>query len=221
MSDLESPQAETFDAATVINGVIEAKAENGARVSIEEIAEGVRSASVLCVASEQTEIHQYVVGLQDFHHGTIITTLDEEVGGLYNGSERMVASDSLMVDQSIERSLSRSQEADDHEMVHAKGKHTEAYTIYDDGQGSTQYLVLGGITFTDESFREGYTVNATGDRFVSDQYRHFRSLYVSAFQNADVSEAEVDTAINVTHNLAEIDDRTREEEDAASLAITL
>lgn len=213
MNEAESLLAEPFEAEAIINSIIEAKTGGGQDASVDEISSGVKRASALLSAEEQTKTNQYIVGLQKFHHGTVITTLDDGIGGLYDGSNRMVAADCLFVDRSIEYSLAESQEADGHEWVHAQGKHTNPYKTYNGGQGSSTFLVLGSVPFTHKAFIEGYTVykrskkNPTGLRFVSDEYKHFRTLYISALQNAEVSEAEVETAINTTHNLVAIDDR--------------
>jgi len=207
---MEFSHGEALDAVSVVNGVVASQTRDGAEVSVGDIADGVEKASATLSAQEQQKAQQYVVGLQEFHHGTIITTLDPGIGGLYDGSDRMVAANSLMVDHSIQTSIACSQEADDHEMAHAEGKHTEAYEVYADDSGSSQYFVLGGVTFDHEALIEGYTVNATGDAFVSDQYKFFRTQYVTALSHTDVSEEEVQHAINITHDLAAIDDRARE-----------
>ena len=211
MNSMEFSHGEALDAVSVVNGVVASQTRDSAEVSVDDIADGVEKASAALSAQEQQKAQQYVGGLQEFHHGTIITTLDPGIGGFYDGSERKVAANSLMVDHSIQTSIARSQEADDHEMAHAEGKHTEGYEVYADDSGSSQYLVLGGVTFDHEALIEGYTVDATGDAFVSDQYKLFRTQYVTALRNTNVSEEEVRHAINVTHDLAVIDDRAREE----------
>ena len=179
---------------------------------VQTIAENIETVSELLPKEEQAKVTQYIVGLQTLERDTIIKKLDPRFGGLYNGSERFVAASTLAVDEKDPmEAIEQAQEADDHEKLHQTGNHTGVYTMYEDDMGSSQYLVLGGAKLKLMPVQEGSVVDRTGDTFVSDQYKAFRDQYLAAVENSGLSKATVENALDVTHDLSAIDDRTRAE----------
>lgn len=211
--------AEPFTATTVINRAVKEKTDGGKETSAGDIAETLEKGSELLPEEEQAKVEQYIVGIQTLERDTIIKNLDPKLGGLYNGSERFVSASILKAeDRDPMEAIEQGQEADDHEKLHETGDHTGAYTMYEDEQGNSQYLVLGGVELDLMPLQEGSVVDRTGDKFVSDQYRSFRDQYLAAVSNSGLSKATVEHALDDTHDLSAIDDRTRAEEGEIELS---
>lgn len=212
MNTMESPaSAEPFTTEAVINRTLDRKTGGGQKTSAGDIAESLERVSELLPEEEQAKAAQYVTGLQTLHRDTVITTLDPGLGGLYNGSERFVAASTLEVDgRDPMKAIEQAKEADKHEKLHETGDHTGVYETYQDSSGTSQSLVLGGVELDHTALIEGHTVDATGDTFVSDQYKEFRTQYIAAVDASGLSKEQVAHAIDITHDLSAIDDRTRD-----------
>lgn len=209
MNAIESTaSAEPLTLVTLINRTLEGETEGGKETSAGGIANSLERVSELLPEDEQTKARQYVIGLQSFYRDTVITTLDPGLGGLYDGSKRFVAVSTLEVDdRDPMQTIEQAREADKHEKKHQEGDHTGVYQTYEDPSGSSQFLVLGGVEFDHTALIEGHTVDATGTKYVSDQYKGFRTQFIAAIDSSGLSKDQVTHVIDVTHDLTEIDDR--------------
>ena len=215
MNTLESPaSAEPFTTEAVINRTLGRETEGGRKTSTGDIAESLERVSELLPEEEQAKAREYVAGLQTLHRDTIITTLDPGLGGLYNGSERFVATSTLEVDgRDPMEAIEQAKEADNHEKLHETGDHTGMYETYESPDGSSsEFLILGGAVLDQTALIEGRTVRGTGDRFVSEQYKAFKEQYIAAIASSGFSEEEVNRAVDDTHDLSAIDDRERQKD---------
>ncbi|HLD07727.1 MAG TPA: hypothetical protein VJB60_01555 [Candidatus Peribacterales bacterium] len=210
---MNTPETSTapIDAATVINRVVEKRTDGGGRTTAGDIERDVEQASVILSKEEQEAAQRYIGELQQLERDTVIETLESGVGGLYDGSTRKVAADSLTISSEPSgESLVMAQEADAHEKRHEQGDHTGAYQTYEGPSDSSAFVVLGGQEFDQRELIEGRTIE--DDQFVSDEYHSIRSKFLAAVQASGHSEAEVQVAIDNSHDLTKIDDRAEEPE---------
>ncbi len=199
-------------AETVINSSV-AKGGSG-----KEILDRIQTTSEIVLASsEQANVEYFVHNIQEQTKGTIVTTMDEGVGGSWDGSKIRMATGTWYADASVEETIDRVTEIRDHENYHKEHDHTAPLTVIEDTRyGAT--TVIGQKKFDTEKLVEAVDVTATGDQFVSEEYRQHKADLKQAMSNAHLTFEEVAHAVNVEKNTASIDDRSEQPETSYALA---
>lgn len=220
MASIETASASPEqEAAELINRTLEEEEETGVR-SPEQMQQAIRERTKHVQGETREKVNEYLDGMVDATKGTSVEELGRGIGGLYNGSERKIARDTVEVRGGIRETVERMQEVSKHELYHATHHHLAPLaTAATEEEGDD--LQLGGISFTEEESIEGLTVHDTGNTFVSEGYRGHENKLVSAASAEGVSMDEVRRAINEEKDLTLIDDRTRERGDAEVPAHTV
>ncbi len=158
---------------------------------------------------EAMQVQQYIAGIRPQIEGVLVHTLDAGVGGEFSGQGITIATDTLFIDQSIEKTIARTEETREHEEYHKEHDHLAPLQA-EEGQGST-VATIGGHAFTHEALIEGMTVVRTGEQFVSEQYRQYAANVRSSVAAAGITLEAMEEAID-DKNLLSVMDAYREEE---------
>lgn len=213
MASIETPQANPEqEAAELINRTLEEEEQTGVR-SPEQMQQDIREKTEHLRGETREKVSEYLDGMVDATKGTSVEELGRGIGGLYNGSERKIARDTVEVRGGIRETVERMREVSKHELYHAAHHHLAPMETAATKEEQDD-LRLGGASFTEEEFIEGLTVHDTGNTFVSEGYRGHENKLVSAASAAGMSMGEVRRAINEEKDLTLIDDRTREGKNA-------
>ena len=157
---------------------------------------------------EQARVEHYVTGVRSALEGTVVNELEAGVGGVYDGKNIEIAKDILVVRTSIDDVIAQTEETSDHEFYHAEHDHTAPMHLGSSAQGETA-VTIGGKKLTEEAVVEGLTVDQTGEKFVSQGYRQFRSEIRSALSSAGLPLSALEEAVNEKKDLRLVDDLDR------------
>ncbi len=199
--------------AAVINSTV-AEMERGGPVSHTAIAHDVEQNARELGLENNTGIVSYVGGLRNSAHHFVVTTLDEGVGGLYDGNQIQIAVSTIKVGTHTNDTVSRMREVIQHEEYHLKYDHTEPMTTFDAGQN----VIISGERFTMTETVEGLTVNKTGKKHVSAEYVDHERRLLAAATKAALTISDVANAVNISKDLTAIDDRNRSPEGEMAMA---
>lgn len=156
---------------------------------------------------------RYLNGMGESTQDMEMDDLGDGIGGEYDGSKKTMATDTMVVDESVETTVARMEETGDHEKFHADNKHLEPMETAATAE-SPETLVMGGQKFqTDTPVKEGWTVENTGNVFVHDIYRQYQQDLMNAASAAGIGMEQLHEAIDEKKDLTLIDDRTRETSD--------
>ena len=201
------PEAQEFITAdAVINDVVDNEVANGGIVSPDSIANEVAERSEVLTEDQKILTQKYITCIQGFTHGAVIKTLEDGVGGMYDGSV-FIAEETIRIGSSVQSTIEQTEETMAHEAFHKDHLHTQEYItspLADEGA----FVVIGGEEFSREVFIEGLTVLKTGERYVSADYRNRMNFVLNSIYKSDVSLDEVVYA-SKSHDLTKIDDRSR------------
>lgn len=203
MATAESPWADTFDAASVINAAVEESDSSAALLqTLDRKKEGLE-------AEERALVQRYIVGIRPKIKDVLVKDLGETVGGQWDGSEVTMGKSVLYVYAGVERTIDNAEETWKHENYHAEHDHTAEMIAGSSAAGET-VVAIGGREFTDEALIEGITVAQTGHEFVSDEYRRFENDVHVAIAAAGIHISDVEEAIDAK-DLTRIDDEDRKQ----------
>lgn len=156
---------------------------------------------------EKAKVEEHQHGTRNALREVIVEKLPEGVGGLYNGDIK-IAKSTLLVHGSIKNTLAMTDEASEHEHLHKKYNHLTPIQYGASADGNTA-VTIGTKEFTDTGIHEAITVEKTGNRFVSQEYRHYQSDLRSGLAAAGLTMQQAHEAINVKRDLSLIDDASR------------
>ncbi len=194
MEAIESPSAQDSSpeaqASILINRKVKETQDRGS-VSHRDLAERIEQD-----AEEQEVPHElitrYVTSLRGFHHGAVITTLPEGVGGQFDGSSVEIAAQTVSVENGdVSHTIAQMEEVNRHEAYHALHHHTEVVVSED----SPISVILADEGLKTEEFIEGLTVAQTGNQFVSEEYRQYERAVRSGVRRAGITLEEAEQAI--------------------------
>lgn len=171
-------------------------------------------------AVERAKVDAYIEGVRSSIGDMLVQDLGDGIGGLYNGSQTIMAKDSLIVSGSIEETIARTEEIARHEDYHRDHDHTAAIAAGSSAEGDA-IVRVGGQQLDQETLIEGLTVARTGEEFVSGQYQRYKAELLAAIGAAGISLDDVEKAVDAK-DLTLIDDAdrgyARVEEDNYALA---
>lgn len=198
---------EVYEAPTA-EGVINSTVEEKGHQSAESVISTVEQKKKLLPEQEQQKVVQYVTGMRESVRGSIVNDLEPRVAGQCDGSEIEIATTTMQVHYSIEQTLAHAEEVGEHERYHLDNGHSEGMQAGSSANGP--YVVtMGGQNFDRRGLIEGITVSATGNQFVSEEYKGFERMVESAAASAGLSMEQVENAVNVKKDLSLIDDLDR------------
>lgn len=200
------PPEET--AAMYINGTILRETESGP-INAQALATKILEDAKYVSDEVRRHIEKYLEGVIHVAQDAQVERLPEKTAGQFDGAKKTIAAETLRVKDSIQKTLDHIEEVADHETYHEENEHMEEMEAVPGKEGDT-VVTIGGKDFSERALVEGLTVERTGEEFVSDEYRQFRTDLTSATATAGVTLEEVETAVNEEKNLEVIDDSYRE-----------
>lgn len=207
MATIETASAGEFDAVSLINTAVEENDSSSALIN------DLERRQDRLEAEERALVQQYIVGIRPQINDVMVKDLGETVGGMYDGSDITMGKSSLYVYTDVEQTIDRVEETREHEEYHAEHDHTASMIAGSSAAGET-VVTIGGHSFDNEALIEGITVAQTGDEFVSDEYRRFKSDVLVAIASAGIDVSDVEKAIG-EKDLRGIDDADREAQQPA------
>lgn len=213
MNNVEHPSSADDLAVSVINASVqEAETEKGAYSNIQFSGVVQRRAEEMGVQDHQG-IVAYVGALRNSSHSFVITTLDDGVGGLYDGQRIKMATATIAVSADIDKTVAQLGEVLLHEQYHQQHEHTEPMMTIDGADN----IIIAGERFTTTAFIEGLTVAQTGNQYVSLEYLTYERNLLAAAARAALSVSNLEHAVAV-RDLTSIDDRLRDPEGSLTIS---
>ena len=160
-------------------------------------------------AKEKAKVDEYRTGIRDSIRKVVIEDLPSGIGGQFDTSgEVTIATNTLLVGSSVEKTVAQAQETFRHEFYHQTNKHLDPLQRGASAHGEV-VVTIGNFEFTDITLHEGLTVADTGNEFVSDDYRRHESDLKAGVAAAGLTMDAVRAAVNKDKDLSSIDDANR------------
>ncbi len=191
-----------------INDVVEREVGKGG-VSPLELARRIEEETHEYGEGVEQEVASYVAALRSLNRQeaqTVIHPLSDGVGGQWDGTQIEIAARTVQVERGgLEETIARMRGVGEHEALHARGGH---HLIE-----GPETVRVGEVTLTKEEAIEGYVVGKTDDRFVSPDYKRYKSNVQRAIATSRrVTLKDFERALNEKHNLWLIDESRSTEE---------
>ncbi len=184
--------------------------ENGGS---QETLHDLEASKGVLASEERRTVEAYINALRPIYAEMIVRDFAGNTAGLYDGSAIYLDRSVPAVDASVEETIARAKEVYGHEGYHQLHRHTEPLQVIAETKDDIA-AVIGGVEFTETALIEGLTVRETGDQFVSEEYLEYERMIDRAVARSERTLEDIKHSVNVTKNIAAIDDRASQRHDA-------